>query len=208
MPTKTFLNLPQEKQNIILEASIKEFKRVLLKDASINKIIKDASISRGSFYTYFKDINDLYIYTLRKYQDKFYKLAKDSISENNGDLIKTTKQIYEIVIQDCTKELATYKNIFLNINYNISIKNQIECDLDNKYRLIELISKIDKTKLNIKTEEELFYIIDIIVGIVLHGLIEIFISDKNPELVKEKLNKQIKLIEKGICKEWKHFLNT
>lgn len=201
MPTKTFLNLPQEKQNIILEASIKEFKRVLLKDASINKIIKDASISRGSFYTYFKDINDLYIYTLRKYQDKFYKLAKDSISENNGDLIKTTKQIYEIVIQDCTKELATYKNIFLNINYNISIKNQIECDLDNKYRLIELISKIDKTKLNIKTEEELFYIIDIIVGIVLHGLIEIFISDKNPELVKEKLNKQIKLIEKGICKE-------
>ena len=201
MPTKTFLNLSQEKQNIILEASIKEFKRVLLKDASINKIIKDASISRGSFYTYFKDINDLYIYTLRKYQDKFYKLAKDSISENNGDLIKTTKQIYEIVIQDCTKELATYKNIFLNINYNISIKNQIECDLDNKYRLIELISKIDKTKLNIKTEEELFYIIDIIVGIVLHGLIEIFISDKNPELVKEKLNKQIKLIEKGICKE-------
>ena len=201
MPTKTFLNLPQEKQNIILEASIKEFKRVLLKDASINKIIKDASISRGSFYTYFKDINDLYIYTLRKYQDKFYKLAKDSINENNGDLIKTTKQIYEIVIQDCTKELATYKNIFLNINYNISIKNQIECDLDNKYRLIELISKIDKTKLNIKTEEELFYIIDIIVGIVLHGLIEIFISDKNPELVKEKLNKQIKLIEKGICKE-------
>lgn len=201
MPTKTFLNLSQEKQNIILEASIKEFKRVLLKDASINKIIKDASISRGSFYTYFKDINDLYIYTLRTYQDKFYKLAKDSISENNGDLIKTTKQIYEIVIQDCTKELATYKNIFLNINYNISIKNQIECDLDNKYRLIELISKIDKTKLNIKTEEELFYIIDIIVGIVLHGLIEIFISDKNPELVKEKLNKQIKLIEKGICKE-------
>ena len=56
MPKKTFLNLSKEKQNIIIEASLKEFKTVLLKDASINKIIKDAQISRGSFYNYFDDI--------------------------------------------------------------------------------------------------------------------------------------------------------
>lgn len=205
MPTNTFLNLPKEKQEIILEASNKEFKRVLLKDASINKIIKDASISRGSFYTYFKDINDLYIYTLSKYQDRLYEIIKKAIEQTKGELLKTTKIIYETIIKDCTCDKATYKNIFLNLNYNISIRNQLEYDLDNKYRLIELIGKIDKTKLNITKDEEIFYIIDIIVGIVLHSLIEIFISDKNKEQITDKLNKQIKLIEKGIYKEWKHF---
>ncbi len=200
MPTQTFLNLPKNKQDIILEASIKEFKRVLLNDASINKIIKDANISRGSFYTYFKDINDLYIYSLSKYQDNFYKLVKDAVNKTDGDLLETTKIVYEKIIENSIKEKTTYKNIFLNMNYSISVRNQIEYDLDNKYRLIELIGKIKKEKLNIKTEEELFYIIDIIIGIVLHGLIEIFISDKDPEIIKQKLNSQIKLIEKGIYK--------
>ena len=64
MPTKTFLNLPENKKNKIKEASRREFERVLLSDASINKIIKYADISRGIFYTYFKDIDDLYIYIL------------------------------------------------------------------------------------------------------------------------------------------------
>ena len=192
MPTSTFLNLSKEKQNIIIEASNKEFKRVLLKDASINKIIKDANISRGSFYTYFKDINDLYIYTLSKYQDKFYEMLKETIKKTNGDLLKTTKITYETIIKDCTNDITTYKNIFLNLNYDVSIRNQIELDLDNKYRLIELISKIDTRKLNIKKEEEIFHIIDIILGIVLHGLIEIFISDKNPEEIKERRNTERK----------------
>ena len=62
MPTNTFFKLSKEKQNNIIEASLKEFKRVLLRDASINKIIKDANIPRGSFYNYFEDINDQYIY--------------------------------------------------------------------------------------------------------------------------------------------------
>ena len=201
MPTQTFLNLSENKRNIIIEASIKEFKRVLLKDASINKIIKDAGISRGSFYTYFKDINDLYIYTLNRYQEKLYKIIEKSIKQTNGNLLEATKQIYEQILNKCYQEKTTYKNIFLNINYDISIRNQIECDLDNKYKLIELISKIDKTNLKIEKEEELFIIIDIIIGIVLHGLIEVFLEDKDINQIKEKLNIKMKLIEKGIYKE-------
>ena len=74
MPTNTFFKLSKEKQNNIIEASLKEFKRVLLRDASINKIIKDANIPRGSFYNYFEDINDLYIYSIYKYRKKFTNL--------------------------------------------------------------------------------------------------------------------------------------
>lgn len=200
MPTSTFENLPENKKKIIIEASIKEFKRVLLSDASINKIIKDANISRGSFYTYFEDIKDLYMYTLKTYKKKFYDIANEATHETKGDLIETTKKIYEKIIEDYKKDKSKFKHIFLNMNYDISIRNQLGYDLECRYKLIELTSKIDKKSLNINTEEELFYIIDIIVGIVVHGLVEIFINDRDAESIKQKLDKQIQIIKEGIYK--------
>lgn len=202
MPTITFNNLPEEKKNAIIEASIKEFKRTLLKDASINKIIKDANISRGSFYTYFKDIDDLYEYSLNKYKEKIIKIIKQAIKETNGELFETTKKSYNKVLNLCTKDKQLFKNIFLNFDYNISIRNSIQKDnIENKYKIVELISKINKKNLNIKTEEELFYIIDIIIGIIMRGIIDLFMEKEQEEEILERLDKQIDLLKRGIYKE-------
>ena len=202
MPTKTFLNLPKTKQNIIIEASIKEFKRTLLKDASINKIIKDAEISRGSFYTYFDDINDLYIYSLSNYQKEIIELTKKVLIKTNGNLIEATKLINDEIIDFCFKDKELFKNVFLNFNYDISIRNQTTCEnIENKYKLIELIEIIDKNNLNIKTEEEIFYIIDILINLIIHGLIEIFMERKTKEQIKIKLEKQLEILKNGIYKE-------
>ena len=200
MPTKTFLNLPENKKNKIKEASRREFERVLLSDASINKIIKDADISRGSFYTYFKDIDDLYIYILKEYQEKFYKIVQEAVKKTKGDILESTKIIYEKILKDCINKKIELKNIFLNINCNISIRTQLEYNEESKKKIIELTNKIDKTNLNIKTEEELLYIIDIIIGVVLHGLIEIFMDNKNEQYIKEKLDIQMQILKKGIYK--------
>lgn len=201
MSTQTFNNLPEEKKNIIIEASIKEFKRTLLTDASINKIIKDANISRGSFYTYFKDINDLYEYSLNNYKNKIIKIIKQSLKETNGDLFETTKKAYEKIIKLCIKDKQLFKNIFLNFNYNVSIRNKMheEC-LEKKYKIVELISKINKDNLNIKTEEEMFYIIDIIIGFVMHGLIDLFMNKEEENIIKDKLDKQLEILKRGIYK--------
>lgn len=204
MPTLTFLNLPKEKQDTIIEASIKEFKRVLLKDASINKIIKDANIPRGSFYNYFEDINDLYIYSISKYKQRFIKIFDESLKQKQGDLVETTKTIYDKIVIDCTKDehKQLMKNIFLNLNYNITIKNKIECDaLNDRFKVLELLEKVDKTKLNIKEDEELLDIIDIIISVTMHGLIEVFLNNRNPEEIRNKISSQLEILKRGIYKE-------
>ncbi len=202
MPTLTFNNLPEEKKNIIIEASLKEFKRALLTDASINKIIKDANISRGSFYTYFKDINDLYDYSLNNYKEKIIKIIKQAIKETNGDLFETTKKSYNKILNLCSKDKQLFKNICLNFNYNVSIRNKMyEENIESKYKTIELISKINKENLNIKTEEELFYIIDIIIGLIMRGLIDLYMDKEKEETIKEKLDKQLEILKRGIYKE-------
>ena len=55
MATARFLKLSEEKKQRILKAGFEEFARYPFRDASINRIIKNAEISRGSFYTYFED---------------------------------------------------------------------------------------------------------------------------------------------------------
>lgn len=213
MPSNTFFNLTKEKQNNIIEASLKEFKRVLLKDASINKIIKDANIPRGSFYNYFEDINDLYVYSISEYKASFIGIIEESLKEKKGDLTEATLKIYDKTIYKCTKDedKQLIKNIFLNLNYNVLIKNRLECEqLGDKYRLIELLEKIDKTKLKIETEEELLYILDIIIDFLMHGFIEIFLDNKETDEVREKIKKQLDILKRGIYREekWKLSLGT
>ena len=59
MPTERFMRLPKEKIEAIRAAAAKEFMRVAPEEVSINRIVHDADISRGSFYTYFEDKQDL-----------------------------------------------------------------------------------------------------------------------------------------------------
>ena len=54
MPTKQFFNLAEEKRNILLQATIDELNRVSISDFSINQVVKNAGIARGSFYIYFQ----------------------------------------------------------------------------------------------------------------------------------------------------------
>lgn len=60
MVTKTFDNLKTSKQQQIYEALMVEFTTYALVDAQVARIIKRIGISRGSFYTYFTDLNDAY----------------------------------------------------------------------------------------------------------------------------------------------------
>ncbi|HZK24709.1 MAG TPA: TetR/AcrR family transcriptional regulator [Oscillospiraceae bacterium] len=64
MPKTTFFNLNKEKQSKIFQAAVQEFSLCSFKEASINQIIKQAGISRGSFYQYFRDKKDIYLYML------------------------------------------------------------------------------------------------------------------------------------------------
>ena len=60
MPKQTFFNLPQAKQDTILNAAMDEFATSGYDLSSIQKIIKTSGIARGSFYQYFEDKTDVF----------------------------------------------------------------------------------------------------------------------------------------------------
>lgn len=64
MPKQTFLNLPEEKRNTIVGAAIDEFAKNGLENASTNRIVANSGISKGSFYQYFEDKQDVFMHLL------------------------------------------------------------------------------------------------------------------------------------------------
>jgi len=64
MPKQTFLNLPEEKRETIVNAAVEEFAEYGLENASTNRIVKNSHIAKGSFYQYFEDKVDVFMHLL------------------------------------------------------------------------------------------------------------------------------------------------
>ena len=62
MPKRTFFNLPEEKKDKIIAVAIDEFAQNHYEKVTINKIVERAEIPKGSFYQYFENKDDLYIF--------------------------------------------------------------------------------------------------------------------------------------------------
>ncbi len=85
MPKDTFFNLPQEKQNHILDISLEEFYNQGYEKASISRIVETAGIAKGSFYQYFEGKEDLFRHFVQVAREK-QLLFVNKLMEGTGDL--------------------------------------------------------------------------------------------------------------------------
>lgn len=120
MPTRTFLNLTKEKRLRVLRAAKKEFSRVPLEKAVIANIVKDADIPRGSFYQYFYDLDDLFVYVLDYMYGIDRKKFTKFLNDTNGDVIEALK----IRFSDEIDKLSSEDNRQFRINAITTLFNQ------------------------------------------------------------------------------------
>lgn len=66
-----FAKLPPAQQQVILSAALDEFAAHGFHDASLNRVIEAAGISKGSMYYYFDGKEDLYAYVARVELERF-----------------------------------------------------------------------------------------------------------------------------------------
>jgi AcrR family transcriptional regulator len=78
----TFSNLPPEKQEKIVAAAVREFARHGYKKASINTIVREAGIAKGSLYQYFRNKEVLFVFIF----ERFTLLVKKAVKEQETGL--------------------------------------------------------------------------------------------------------------------------
>jgi len=204
VPKQTFFNLPEQKRKTLVEAAEKEFTRVPLFEASVANIIKMANIPRGSFYQYFTDKEDLYFYILdqklKEGREDFIVLLK----KHNGDIIDALTEVYNrfLVKLPDEEEHNFLKNAFLYATHKVenSLMDLFDFSLYNE-RCNEITELIDKNRLNISDDKDLYHILQIVTAVAFRNFIEKISKKMSDEEAMKHFTFEINLIKYGIYKQ-------
>ncbi len=99
---QTFLNIPQSKREIIIQACIDEFATHGYDQGSTDRIIKKAGISKGGLYEYISSKKELYLYIVDHVYTSLYRFIESQITERSlrlpRDILERFQQIASIAI--------------------------------------------------------------------------------------------------------------
>jgi AcrR family transcriptional regulator len=203
LPKETFYNLPQEKRDRIIAAIKKELARAPLEEISINKIIQDAGISRGSFYMYFEDKKDMLHCIFSDFRDRLLATIEESARQNDGDLFSIFSDILKF-----TAEFGTKKE---NIDFcmNVFARQRLQSDILLKFAnrrrrsdFSDWFGRYANTrKLNLHKPEDLYSMIDILATITKKAIADIFLSIEDKDSILEEYNNKINILKRGMLKE-------
>ena len=179
MIKRTFYNLPPEKREKIIDVTRKEFRKGSKKKITINSVIKNAGISRGSFYQYFDDKLDLVELMADDMMNKMSEYIKEQLILYNGDIFEIPLVIFDVMF----KEDSSYKDIVVftdRNNQNSELISEYMFYRFRKYNFWDKLSGyINRSKLRLNSDEDIKYIVFIMEDAFRNALSNI---SKNPKL--------------------------
>lgn len=201
MPSETFLNLSKEKQEKLLNAAKKEFSKESYANASINQMIKEANISRGSFYMYFKDKKDIYEYLLQQYLGKTYDKMIHTLKKCNGDIFILFEKMFEIATVGCMKkENRDFARQVVENMHTYKDGEQIQHFLKQE-QLSEIESLINYQLLDPLVKKHIQLVLAECFHIFMWNLIILLKEEETPKKIKKNFKEQLKLIQNGVSKK-------
>ena len=153
-----------EKENRLLESAFKLFTEKGIKETSIQGIVDESNVAKGTFYLYFKDkyeLRDILI------QRKSKKLFSDAVRELRKNYIKSLDDqiifIINYIINVLSKNTVLLKFISKNLSWGVYSKtvNKLyqdsETDDDGVYNLF--FKGITEQNIKLKNPEVTLYMI-------------------------------------------------
>ncbi len=200
MPSERFLNLPDEKKKRIIKASLKEFARVSYDEISINRIIQDAEISRGSFYQYFNDKNDLQTFLLEGFRTRLKEEVQIYLDEKKGDMFGFFKDsLAEIVKVGMGKEYKDVcKNAFSQLSYARNCLGEEIFAEDGRNLFAEIVKKMKEKYYKDYSMEEITLVWEILLQLIKEAVVRIFLLEEPVDRVIETYHKKIAIVEAGM----------
>lgn len=206
MPSSTFFNLPEEKRNKFLQAARAEFSRVPFTEVSINRIIRDAGIPRGSFYMYFKDKRELLLYLLGEYGGRMIEHMVSILRQENGDPFAAFLALYDAVRLEY-EHPNEGEDAFVPLTSILRMAGGEHTDLlDSSVRpkvlLAHLRPHIDTSLLSLQTEQDLEDILTVLANLTGSVLFHSF-RDPNPEAVRTRYLNLLSIVKRGMAAQSK-----
>ncbi|QHT47822.1 TetR/AcrR family transcriptional regulator [Bacillus sp. SB49] len=201
MPKQTFFNLPEEKQEALMKAARAEFSRAPLHDSSISNIIKGCGVSRGSFYQYFEDKEDVFFYLLKQHSKERQALFISYLQQTEGNIFEAMTNLFHQTLDEFEEEenRLFFKHVFLNMNHKVqnTFTNGETRDRFLTY-LNDIRQYIDESLLDVRNEEELYHAIHLVRVVMFNNMIRHFAKGLSKEKAMEQFAIELRLLKRGL----------
>lgn len=161
-------NDKEGKENRLLNTAFKLFTEKGIKDTSIQEIVDNASVAKGTFYLYFKDKYEIRDILIAKKSQKLFSDALKSLRKNYiSDFSDCIIYIINYVIDELTKNPLLLKFISKNLSWGVFSKTVLNLhdkgaiDEDSVYDLFIRGIKENNIKLS-NPDVTLFMIIELV----------------------------------------------
>lgn len=200
MIKKTFYNLPEEKRQRIIDAIMKEFASSTTEKVSINRIVKTANISRGSFYQYFDDKVDLVEVLTKSFIDLSLDKAYKALKCSGGDIFHTYQVLFEIISDFAKndKQKVILKNLMKNLRANDDLINEYLLNRCSGFvELMEVTKHFSRDNLKFKDEEDVECLNQILIQVLKNAIFNYFVKGMDYEKVKKSYLRKLEIIKSG-----------
>ncbi|EGD51865.1 transcriptional regulator, TetR family [Thermoanaerobacter thermohydrosulfuricus] len=212
MPKATFLNLAQEKKDLITDALIKHFATKPYHLVDISDVAKECRVAKGSMYQYFENKKDMYFYTIEVAYERFLQLLTkmDMVHVNILDYYENSLESVWNAMKDLRYEYMLLEMAFFS--HDSPFKDEINEKFLKQSRdfLVEII-KYNQKQGFIRDDID-----PLLIGIFLEGasfymkkfIIEKALNENNTttfeldiDYFKDAISQFIKLLKEGIAKK-------
>lgn len=161
---KKDMNKEPEKESRLLESGFKLFINKGFQDTSIQEIVDDAGVAKGTFYTYFKDKYDIRNKLIAKksnklFNDAYKKLKKTDINKLDEQVIF----IVDYIINYLEKNKLLLQFISKNLSWGIYTKTINELyqknETENNTILELFLNGIEEQNIKLENPEVTLYMI-------------------------------------------------
>ena len=198
MPSERFYRLSEEKQSLIWKASMKEFIAVPYEKVSINKIIRDAGISRGSFYTYFEDKRDLLSFLLKDTTKKWREFCLEGLDKSNGDIFLMMESLLDYALQFCKNNdlFSLHKNLIIYPDDALMECISEGADIETAVGE-EFFGKIDRSKLRDSSMRGVILLMKLCFTAMIAGIAEYHKNPHKEEIIKREYKNALSIFRNG-----------
>lgn len=196
MPSPTFFHLPTAKREKLLQCARDEFSRVPFDEASINRIVRQAEISRGSFYMYFTDKEDLFRYLLQCYLDELTEMLAALLDQEQGDLFAAFRALFQALV--ARREDPSAQQFQAILHRNAGVQQGALLRSAGTHSLFSALSgHIDRSRLSLCREEDLEDMFHILISVTAPALCAA-LSHADPQTAWTRFQAQLDILRRGM----------
>ena len=200
MALEAFNNLKEKKKANIFAAISRCLRKTNYDDLSVNEIVAEADISRGSFYNYFLDKNDAVKSKIDNDLRKYFDLYMNEITKANNSLIGGIRNVYKIIADTLSDKInhTIMKNLKFFSEFTMeSIKSK---KYENSLNEIVqwLVDNTSEGKTYIKSTKKMSIVLDMIIMLVMNSIFVQTVTQETPFMNDASFEYMLSIIEKGI----------